>query len=457
MSNDPPRLSFPFVPSNTATSNHGNKVQFYDAYENEGDSAVARSNKTAATSVGESSSGPNFKDQFREANAPIPAADDKAREHVPTVQASPVDPSASNDESVDAEQQDLEERRLRVERERQELQQQRQQQQSQESQSNGSGFNKKKWSVVGVISFLVILVASLSITLAIRNRSSVGLSPVVAPTVPPLPRRAILIRDFINSLTLSPRTLSYPSDESPEEQSLRWLIEDDGATDVSFIISGMGNSTSVDKIQFIQRFVLATMWFGNGPFNVPHNDTWVTDTSECEWLGVRCVNGEATRVALRTDGLSGSIPADVGLLTALTVLELNENELTGALPSQIGVITALTTLTLEQNRLTGSIPTEIGSLTTLTNMQLGGNGLNGSIPSQIGLLTQLNTLGLNNNRFSGSIPDQFLALTSLSTFRVHANELTGVMPFCTSDSIRIRDLIADCLIEIECTCCTLCF
>ena len=52
-----------------------------------------------------------------------------------------------------------------------------------------------------------------------------------------------------------------------------------------------------------------------------HTDTWLSSTDECGWASVEtCVNGEVTRLWLNFDGLSGSIPADVGLLTALTYL-----------------------------------------------------------------------------------------------------------------------------------------
>ena len=163
-------------------------------------------------------------------------------------------------------------------------------------------------------------------------------SPVAAPT-PSSTDRAVAIRDYINSITLSSGPLSYPSQASPQERALQWLIEDDLTTDVS------------DTLAQRQRFALATMWFANGPFDSDHTDTWLSSTDECEWASVEtCVNGEVTRLSLVDDGLNGSIPADVGLLTALTIGFANfrapsprsNDGFSGSIPTQIGLLTALT-------------------------------------------------------------------------------------------------------------------
>jgi hypothetical protein len=44
------------------------------------------------------------------------------------------------------------------------------------------------------------------------------------------------------------------------------------------------------------------------------------------------------------------------------------------------------------NKLTGSIPTELGYLTELTRLELDESSFTGSIPTEIGLLTRLNHL-----------------------------------------------------------------
>ena len=59
------------------------------------------------------------------------------------------------------------------------------------------------------------------------------------------------------------------------------------------------------------------------------------------------------------------IPAEIGQLTNLQYLELNNNQLTGPIPSEVGQMSNLQSLTLYFNQLTGSIPPELGQLSSI--------------------------------------------------------------------------------------------
>jgi Leucine-rich repeat (LRR) protein len=50
------------------------------------------------------------------------------------------------------------------------------------------------------------------------------------------------------------------------------------------------------------------------------------------------------------------------MLTLLEELILRRNQLTGTIPTQFGLMTALTYLTFGSNQLSGKIPTEFGKL-----------------------------------------------------------------------------------------------
>ena len=133
------------------------------------------------------------------------------------------------------------------------------------------------------------------------------------------------------------------------------------------------------------------------------------------------------RDAIYGEGLSGAIPTQLGNLTALTTLNLIRNQLTGNIPTQLGSLTNLTTLNLAGNRLTGGIPAELGSLTKLNSLALDSNRLT-SIPTQLGNLTALTTINLSNNRLTGPIPTQLGSLTALTTLNLSNNRLTGSIP-----------------------------
>lgn len=203
---------------------------------------------------------------------------------------------------------------------------------------------------------------------------------------------------YIDSITLTGRTLIYPSTSIAEERAVKWLIDNDDL-----------NTIDSDERSLRQRYALATLWFqteqGGPP--LPLEGTWVSAIAECEWLNVTCSNGNVTSVVLRMDQLTGQIPSDLALLTDLTMLDLSFNRLAATIPSSIGeFLTALKHLDLSSNELAGAIPTSLGELSALT----------------------------------------FLRLPN--------NSLTGTMPFCNRDNTRsFRVLEADCK-ELECPCCT---
>ena len=119
-----------------------------------------------------------------------------------------------------------------------------------------------------------------------------------------------------------------------------------------------------------------------------------------EWRGVTMENGRVVKLELRGVGLTGAVPAEVGRLSALRVLWLNNNQLT-SLPAEIGQLTSLEQLFLVNSQLT-SVPAEIGQLTSLVMLHLGDNQLT-SMPAEIGQLTSLKELNLYHNQVT-SLP-----------------------------------------------------
>ena len=124
---------------------------------------------------------------------------------------------------------------------------------------------------------------------------------------------------------------------------------------------------------------------------------WATTLAMADWDGVTLTTSPARVRALdlATRSLTGTIPAELGDLTALTSLRLYDNDLTGSIPAELGGLTNLTRLSLDGNGLTGSIPVELGGLTNLTVLYLYDNDLSGAIPVELGGLTNLTELLLH--------------------------------------------------------------
>jgi hypothetical protein len=321
--------------------------------------------------------------------------------------------------------------------------------------------------------------------------------------------RADPIRTYINDITLSGQILMYPPSSyssAAEEFALKWLIEDDLITAVD------------DERSLRQRFVLATLT-GGGTMMANDEDnnnaaatttTWTTDADECTWSGVECdASGRVTVLGGMGQRRRGNVPGrpipnDLGLLTHLTDLNLQNNKWIGTIPPSLGHLTALNKLSLYDNLLSGTIPSSLGALTSLaqmllygnqlsgtippalfdalydlTELSLDGNQLNGTIPSSLGALTALTGLSMGSNRLTGTIPSSLAALTDLNVLQLQTNmlngtipmslgaltnlvvlwlygnnELAGTVPFC-NDPIDRKNLVADCA-NVNCTCCTGC-
>ena len=188
------------------------------------------------------------------------------------------------------------------------------------------------------------------------------------------------------------------------------------------------------------RGILKTLYEATDGPNWVNNEGWLTDAPLGEWYGVD-TDGFGRVLSLNLGGqwdsergewiphgLQGSIPTELGSLTNLRYLRLNNNALTGPIPTELGSLTALRYLRLNNNALTGPIPTELGNLSNLESLQLYNNALTGPIPTELGNLSNLESLQLYNNALTGPIPTELGSLTALRYLFLGGNELTGQVP-----------------------------
>jgi hypothetical protein len=165
----------------------------------------------------------------------------------------------------------------------------------------------------------------------------------------------------------------------------------------------------------------------NGPGWTNSTD-WVTYPNPCLWRGVACSGGSVSQLGLMSNQLTGAIPAELGNLANLTVLDLQGNQLTGSIPPELGNLANLTTLEFHDNQLTGSIPPELGSLANLQRLALSDNQFTASIPLELGNLANLRYLYLTTNQLTGSIPPELGNLANLEHLYLNSNQLSGPIP-----------------------------
>eukprot|EP00253_Pinus_taeda_P022106 PITA_22106 len=131
---------------------------------------------------------------------------------------------------------------------------------------------------------------------------------------------------------------------------------------------------------------------------------------------------------LEFDELTGEIPPEIGNLTSLILLALDNNKFTGVIPSSLTMLQRLERLYLDSNFLEGNIPIKIGQLKILGYINLFGNNLWGRIPDFIAGNQQLRYLNLAHNMLSGKIPAHIGNCVNLLTLDLSYNKLSGHIP-----------------------------
>ncbi|KAL3748957.1 hypothetical protein ACJRO7_010102 [Eucalyptus globulus] len=145
-----------------------------------------------------------------------------------------------------------------------------------------------------------------------------------------------------------------------------------------------------------------------------------------------------TNIQLRGLNLTGIFPEEFGSLTYLTEIDLSRNYINGSLPTSLTQI-PLTILSAVGNRISG-IPREIGNISTLEELVLEDNLLAGTLEPNIGNLSHLRRLLLSANNFSGTIPEFFRNLKNLEDFRIDGSPLSGKIPDFIGNWTKIRRL-----------------
>ena len=178
-----------------------------------------------------------------------------------------------------------------------------------------------------------------------------------------------------------------------------------------------------------EREVLEIMYGSTNGGSWNESDGWLTEAPLEEWHGVDTDRtGRVVAVRLANNGLSGTIPVELGQLSSLKQLELSYNGFHDRIPLELGALEDLRLLDLSFNQLGGAIPGELGDLSELEYLDLSGNQLLGRIPSALGDLSHLQSLVLSHNGLGGRIPEQLGNLENLADLHLDANRLSGPIP-----------------------------
>jgi len=253
-----------------------------------------------------------------------------------------------------------------------------------------------------------------------------------------------VIADLINNITYSPVPLRHPlssemtssSAATPEEQALAWLVEAD-------------NNKPTTEVQVIQRYALATLYFGTNGDAWEDNTNWL-NPDECSWFGIICDEGSSStgtveEIQLPEVNLEGQLSADLGLLSNLRVFRVFGNSLSGNIPSSFGIGWGkLEVFEVYANDLSGTIPSSLGNgWNSIGIFDIEDNYFSSSLPESIGnWANSIKIVFLKRNDLTGSLPTSIKDWVTIEEFYMDGNSFSSSLPEWIgnwANSIRIVD------------------
>eukprot|EP01018_Ginkgo_biloba_P015485 Gb_36204 [translate_table: standard] len=144
-----------------------------------------------------------------------------------------------------------------------------------------------------------------------------------------------------------------------------------------------------------------------------------------------------SQITLKANLLTGSLPANLGSMPGLGVLDMSCNRLSGAIDASLFAHQSLQQVNLSNNTFTGiSVPNASGLGSQLVAVDIGFNKISGSLPSNFSTMENLAALSLRYNNFQGLIPKEYGVKAKSSTDNVRpfvrlyldGNYLTGGIP-----------------------------
>ncbi|XP_038884442.1 putative receptor-like protein kinase At3g47110 [Benincasa hispida] len=192
----------------------------------------------------------------------------------------------------------------------------------------------------------------------------------------------------------------------------------------------VGSSSSISNLESDKQALISLKSGFNNLNLYDPLSSWDQNSSPCNWTGVTCNEDGERVVELDLSGLAlaGSLHMQIGNLSFLKSLQLQNNQLTGPIPIQIGNLFRLQVLNMSFNYIRGSLPFNISGMTELEILDLTSNRITSQIPQALSHLTKLKVLNLGQNHLYGTIPPSFGNLTSLVTLNLGTNSVSGSIP-----------------------------
>jgi len=184
----------------------------------------------------------------------------------------------------------------------------------------------------------------------------------------------------------------------------------------------ISNAYSQDSLR------LVSLYNSTNGSNWINNTNWLSELPVSEWYGITITDSSVTSIELPRNNLSGHLPAEIGQMIELEILNLSDNNLSDELPDSLKYLINLMSLNLSHNQINGNPINNFSNLDNLISLDLSYNNFNGNIPKDLSKLINLEVLNLSNNNFQNNIPIEIFRLQHLVELNLQNNSLIGSIP-----------------------------
>jgi len=196
-----------------------------------------------------------------------------------------------------------------------------------------------------------------------------------------------------------------------------------------------------------QRYAMSVFFCEMDGGDWIQGDSWLSDLHECDWynrVGLDPCNRHEQMEMLRVtdNGLAGTLPVEMFILSNLYEFTLANNLISGSLPQLFDKFKELDTLVIPFNQFEGSLPHQIWEYPDMVYLDVAYNGFSGTIPVDIDTrMPNLNVAFFENNELSGPIPESMGNLQQLRRLHLDDNKFTGTIPSTLGKPSRMSELL----------------
>lgn len=309
---------------------------------------------------------------------------------------------------------------------------------------NGGGILSRKNMFIGMLTFVVILLAIVLVVVINKNDSS-SPSPNSSSSVPTQNEENDTCTDATCGYLIGMLKPSHPEqtwekisiEATCQNSALHWL-------------SQTQDILSIDPAMVRHRYALAMMYC---ELVTVENTKRLLQSAQKESWTANVVFGRPTEACFGDSNL-GPSAFNPNCQSGVVNLDGQMQQLSGTLAPELSMADSLREITIKNGLVKGSIPKEYGRFQLLVMLDLSNNDLSGLIPSAI-VTSSLQILLLNGNNFHGNFTIDVDNAKSLTVISISDNSLSGdFSDVCTLVDGGSLSLFAADVNEVGCECCT---